>query len=218
MTIVLSAKKMVMERSRETKLRHFYSLFQEGQTVLDVGVSSENRPGLPARNLFLKTYRHSPETYTGLGIQDLSGMQERYPGKSFVQYGGGLFPFPNKQFDWVFSNAVIEHVGNDDDQLLFVNEMLRVARSVFFTTPNKYFPIESHTNAVLLHWHDDIFWNWLKKRRPGSSRYSIYLLSSRRLRKLMKQSSASSFQITKNRMLGLTMTFTVVCTGVESAH
>jgi len=92
-------------------------------------------------NYFLKTFRYGSEHYTGLGIQDLSNMGNLYPGKTFVAYPGGRFPFEDNEFDWVFSNAVIEHVGDDADQVMFVNEMLRVARNVFFTTPNKYFPV-----------------------------------------------------------------------------
>jgi ubiquinone/menaquinone biosynthesis C-methylase UbiE len=54
-------------------------------------------------------------------------MEVLFPGKRFVQYAGGRFPFSNKTFDWVFSNAVIEHVGDENAQLLFLNEMMRVA-------------------------------------------------------------------------------------------
>jgi hypothetical protein len=52
---------------------------------------------------------------------------------------------------------VTEHVGDEEAQIQFVNEMLRVARNVLFTTPSKYFPVESHTNTLLLHWHDGLF-------------------------------------------------------------
>ena len=136
---------------------HFYSLFKEGESVLDVGVSPESKKALPARNYFLKNYRYNHGTYTGLGVRDLTGMENLFPGKRFVQYPGGKFPFSDKEFDWVFSNAVIEHVGDDCAQLLFLNEMMRVANNVFFTTPNKYFPIESHTNVFFLHWNDKLY-------------------------------------------------------------
>lgn len=145
MSIIMEAKKKMMEVSRKKKLQHFYSMFKEGESALDVGVSAESAEGLPALNYFLKNYRNAPETYTGIGIQNLTGMEDLFPGKRFVQYPGGKFPFSDKQFDWVFSNAVIEHVG--DARLLFLNEMMRVADKVFFTTPNKYFPVESHTNV-----------------------------------------------------------------------
>ena len=61
-------------------------------------------------------------------------------------------PFADGSFDVVFSNAVIEHVGDIDRQRLFVAEALRVGRRVFLTTPNRWFPIEVHTRLPLVHW------------------------------------------------------------------
>lgn len=200
-----------MQISRERKLNHFYYLFQDGMTVLDVGVSTESREGIPERNYFLKYFRYAPEYYTGLGIQDMSRMEEFFPGKRFVQYPGGQFPFKEREFDWVFSNAVIEHVGDNEAQVYFLNEMLRVADNVFFTTPNKYFPFESHANILLLHWNNALFRKWCKKNRSWLSKDNLNLFSYYRLKNLLISSNASSYVIDKNRFLGLPMTFTVTC-------
>ena len=105
--------------------------------------------------------------------------------KQTIQYAGGKFPFSDKEFDWVFSNAVVEHVGDDNAQLLFLNEMMRVAKNVFFTTPNKYFPMESHTNIFFLHWNDERFYRWCKSNRPSINRGNLYLFSFRHLRDLL---------------------------------
>ncbi|WP_038025785.1 methyltransferase domain-containing protein [Synechococcus sp. PCC 7336] len=212
MSILKKIQNRLMRFSREQKLRQFYSLFKEGETVLDVGVSPESNRAKPARNYFLKNYRYKPETYTGLGVRELIGMEGKFPGKKFVQYSGGKFPFADKEFDWVFSNAVIEHVGDDRSQLLFLNEMMRVSKNVFFTTPNKYFPIESHTSVFFLHWHDDLFYKWCGKNKPAYDRDSLYLFSFKRLEKMVKRSRASSFAIYQNRFIGLPMTFSVTCT------
>jgi ubiquinone/menaquinone biosynthesis C-methylase UbiE len=59
---------------------------------------------------------------------------------------GCHLPFPSKSFDWVFSNAVLEHVGGLDQRTRFAAEIRRVARFGYFvTTPNRLFPIEPHT-------------------------------------------------------------------------
>lgn len=220
MSIIINDLKFkVGKLSREQKLEHFYSHFREGMTVLDVGVSSESKKGRPTRNYFLKNFGYDPKYYTGLGIQDLNGMERLFPGKRFVQYPGGRFPFADQQFAWVFSNAVIEHVGGPAAQLHFLNEMLRVGRDVFFTTPNKYFPFETHTNAFFLHWNNALFYWWCKRTGRGRRRENLYLFSCGRLKKLMQSSNATSFTLRKNRFMGLTMTLTVICTSqVERWH
>ena len=70
----------------------------------------------------------------------------------FVQADGRALPLPDKRTDMVLANAVIEHVGTLEAQQRFVAEQSRVARAWVITTPNRWFPIESHTSAIFLHW------------------------------------------------------------------
>lgn len=80
-------------------------------------------------------------------------------------------PFENDYVDFALANAIIEHVGDESDQLKMIKEMTRVARCWVVTTPNKWFPVESHTTTVLLHWlpwwrerHSDAFTRLLSRR------------------------------------------------------
>ena len=53
--------------------------------------------------------------------------------------------YSEKEFDIVFSNSVIEHVGNFENQRKMANEIMRVGKRFFVQTPNRHFPIEPHT-------------------------------------------------------------------------
>jgi hypothetical protein len=109
-----------------------------GLTLLDVGGS----PGIDGE--FLPLYsRFSKVVIVNLeaSFDGLDG----YPVSKILADGRHL-PFADKSFDWVFSNAVIEHVGDSADQESFAHEIRRVAsRGYFVATPNRYFPIEPHT-------------------------------------------------------------------------
>ena len=117
------------------------------QSVLDVGVSPNDWSD--SVNVFMKRFRGDDSSYTGLAVENIDDIARLNPGKSFCQYGGGTFPFKDDAFDWVFSNAVIEHVGGRKEQVHFLQEMCRVSRHVFFTTPNKYFPVGEPHQYVL---------------------------------------------------------------------
>jgi 2-polyprenyl-3-methyl-5-hydroxy-6-metoxy-1,4-benzoquinol methylase len=60
--------------------------------------------------------------------------------------------FQDKQFEVVFSNSVIEHVGNLGDQKRMADEVMRTGKRYFVQTPNYYFPIEPHVLLPAYHW------------------------------------------------------------------
>ena len=126
-------------------------------TILDVGVdevgfgAEGGQTGCGTHNFFEEHYRW-PDRITALGLHDGASFRHRYPEVAYVQGDACALPFVDQSFDVVFSNAVIEHVGDIERQRLFVAEALRVGRRVFLTTPNRWFPVELHTRLPLVHW------------------------------------------------------------------
>jgi hypothetical protein len=57
----------------------------------------------------------------------------------------------DQSFDFVFSNSVIEHVGDESKRADFAREVRRIGRSYWVQTPSIWFPIEAH-NGMPLWW------------------------------------------------------------------
>jgi SAM-dependent methyltransferase len=146
-------------RSRERKLQLLLDeLHPTAETsVLDVGADELGfgEGGECATMNFFEERYPWPERITALGLHDGTGFRARYPGIAYVQGDACALPFADAEFDIVFSNAVIEHVGGRDRQRRFVFEAIRVGRRVFITTPNRRFPLEVHTRLPLVHWLPD---------------------------------------------------------------
>lgn len=146
-------------RSRRRKLQLFLDELHPTaeSSVLDVGADElafGEGDGCGTLNFFEEHYLW-PERITALGLQDGSGFRARYPAIRYVQGDACALPFADGEFDIVFSNAVIEHVGDRERQRLLVSEAIRVGRRVFITTPNRRFPVEVHTRLPLVHWLPD---------------------------------------------------------------
>lgn len=125
---------------------------------LDVGVSDDEHS---VSNFFEKEYPYK-DNITALGLGDFYHLEKQFPGLKYVKGNGKELPFKNDSFDYVYSHAVIEHVGNSDNQKKFINELMRVARKgVLFTTPNRNHPIEAHTGIPLLHFLPGKFYRFL---------------------------------------------------------
>src|SRR6478672_8122776 len=141
-------------RSRERKLQLFLELLQPGPetTVVDVGVTDAPFGSGSTDNFFEALYPW-PHQVTAVGNTGLDRFRAAFPDVTAVQADGRDLPFADGAFDLGFSNAVVEHVaGGREGQRRFVHELCRVARRVFVTTPNRWFPLEVHTLLPLVHW------------------------------------------------------------------
>jgi hypothetical protein len=107
--------------------------------VLDIGGTPDywRLLAAPPRLVLLNTPR---------AAADLAGAQ------AWVAGDGRALPFRDAAFDVVFSNSVIEHVGDAASQRQFANEVARVGRSYWVQTPNRWFPVEQHLLTPFIHW------------------------------------------------------------------
>lgn len=175
----------------------------ECASILDVGATADDTKD--SSNFFEKTFPH-PERITALSDQDASWMEEKWAGLKFVQGNALHMPFENDTFDLVFSNAVIEHVGNRKNQATFIKECVRVAKKhVFITTPNRYYPIELHTVLPLIHWLPPAVYRriLLGLNKPFfASEDNLNLLSKKDLVKIMDEIKGVSYKLNYIRFLG----------------
>ncbi|MBA3844274.1 MAG: methyltransferase domain-containing protein [Actinobacteria bacterium] len=141
-------------RSRERKLELFLSELRPGPetSVVDVGVTDASFGSGSTDNFFEALYPW-PAQVTAVGHTELDHFAAAFPAVTAVQADGRNLPFADEQFDVGFSNAVVEHVaGGREGQGQFVHELCRVAKRVFVTTPNRFFPLEVHTLVPFAHW------------------------------------------------------------------
>lgn len=142
----------VATQVRTRMFRAFMQEFSPTQldTVLDVGVTSDQ--AYTSSNYFEALYPHKAQV-TAAGLDEAGFLEELYPGMRFVHADALDLPFADGSFDLVHASAVLEHVGSVENQARMVAECLRVARrGVCLTTPNRWFPIEFHTQIPLIHW------------------------------------------------------------------
>lgn len=146
------------------------------------------------------------------------------PRIQFVTGDARKLEFPDKSFDIVYSNSVIEHVGRATDQARMADEIKRVGCRYFVQTPNFFFPIEPHflvpcfqfmpinARALLLR-SFDLGWT---KREPELSSARAVVESVRLLRRAEVVALFPDATIYDERIFGLSKSFVAYFGFVES--
>jgi SAM-dependent methyltransferase len=159
---------------RAKRMRGFLRAFPDAgkSRILDVGGTAEIwelTPGAAGRIFLLNMPRAAADKESTAAE---------------VIYGDGCrLPFADSAFDIVFSNSVIEHVGDSEAQQRFAGEIRRTGRGYWVQTPNRYFPVEMHLLTPFVHllpqsWGAFIVrrftvWQWI--HRPSSDRKQFYI-------------------------------------------
>jgi len=149
-------------------------------------------------------------------------MEPGEAGLPWIFADGCQLPFRDKSFDVVFSNSVIEHVGEPLRHQQFAREIARVGVRYFVQTPNRWFPVEHHLLTPLIHflprsWQRRLVgrftvWEWIARPRPDQREFflehylrDIRLLDSRAMRRLFPDA-----RLIRERFLGFTKSLIAV--------
>jgi SAM-dependent methyltransferase len=138
------------------------------ESILDLGGTLGSwLPYLPvARRLVL------------LNVPPLPALEEKHREMGIEVVAGDAcsLPYHDREFDVVFSNSVIEHVGAWDRQVAFAREARRVGRRLWVQTPAWEFPIEPHYLTPCVQYlpkaarmklaRNFTVWGWLVRPEP----------------------------------------------------
>jgi len=149
--------------NRRSRMALFVEVMKptEGMSVLDLG-------GKPA----IWDYVHVPLHITCLNLPGI--VMANYATHHVIDYiEGDACDMPDFQFgdfDMIYSNSVIEHVGTFEKRLQFTNEIKRLSNNYWIQTPCKGFPVEAHTGMPFWwyypSWLKEYFINGWSKKLP----------------------------------------------------
>ena len=133
-----------------TSLSRYFRRRRMQRFAREFGITSETRildiGGTPDCWALLRASPHLTLLNTPRARDDLAGAAD------WVAGDGRRLPFRDGTFDVVFSNSVIEHVGDAASQQSFAGEVARVGRGFWVQTPNRWFPVEQHLLTPFIHW------------------------------------------------------------------
>ena len=156
--------RMIGRRFRRRRMRRFCDAFHiKPQTlVLDIGGTPEIWSLAPTR--------------PRLVMLNITPLAHRVPGVRYVQADARRLPFRDGAFPVVFSNSVMEHVGDYENQRRFAGEVRRVGRRYFVQTGNQRFLFELHLLTPFIHWlpksrqrrliRNFTLWGWVIRPSP----------------------------------------------------
>jgi len=169
-------------------------------TILDVGITNST---WRYSNYFEMWYPHQ-DKITALSLANAPVFCQAFPKVNIVIGDGRSMGFLDNTFDIAFSNAVLEHVGNNQQQKAFIREIIRVSKKAMITTPDRSFPVEFHTLLPVLHWFPRSIYApvyRLTKNEEWASEQHLNLLTFEQFKALFPSDINVTFK--RQRFLGL---------------
>lgn len=183
-------------RSRRIKMQMLerYVPLDGSERVLDIG----SQVDLQSRQILERFPDQSRITAINVLEEHLDAIRTAYPGVRTMLADARQLPFPDRSFYFVYSNAVIEHVGDFEAQRRMADEVRRVGKRWFLTTPNRWYPFEFHARMPLISWLPPRWmhktarlwaYNHVRRRyQPGNDSSDVHLLTRRQLQRLFPDS------------------------------
>lgn len=148
---------------RKQRFLETFSLNSSSQLrILDLG-------GIPASS-FCSDLEQCEVTYLNL-LEPSQVRVHLLENHRYIKADAREIPFPNSYFDLIYSNSLLEHVGDFVQQEKVANEIRRVGKAYWIQTPYKHFPIEPHYNFPFFQYlpqkykvfvHDRWRYSWVK--------------------------------------------------------
>ena len=199
-------------RFRQRRFPYFLQLLKSVKPpfkILDIG----------GTQTFWQMMNFDPPEASEVHLLNIYPLEVSLPGFfSHIGDGRNLSYYSDKSFDIVFSNSVIEHVGSFAEQQLLASEIIRVGKSYFVQTPNKFFPIEPHYHLPFFQFlplpikswlHQKFELGWAEKANSPQAAtiqaQSVNLLTKKQLKQLFPEAT-----IIEEKFLGLTKSFIVI--------
>lgn len=139
--------------SRLRKLKNFNELMcpSDRTTILDVGAQVNPHSETGFQLIDSHSWKHTI-TAVNISPEHVAAIQKTYPKIDARVADACDLPWPDNHFDIVYSNAVIEHVGDFQKQKKMASEIMRISRRWFITTPNRWYPFEYHMRLPFVTW------------------------------------------------------------------
>lgn len=217
MQLIHKLRGLVSPHFRARRLNWFINIVRPlpQSTVLDVG-------GYPQ-------FWEDPSRYgeiTILNVHEITDIPNGLPSNLKLVVGDGCkLEYPDRAFDIVFSNSVIEHLGTYPNQQAFAAESRRVGGVLWVQTPAREFFFEPHLLMPFVHFlpralqarllRYGTVWGLMTK--PSPTEVIGFLDEVRLLRFSEMKALFPDCEILREKFIGMTKSYIAVRTNSNSA-
>jgi SAM-dependent methyltransferase len=193
--------------SRKRKLGLFYKIIKPSEQTRILDVGAEINPNGDRGLQLIDSYPWKRKIFAiNNSAEHMKLIKQHYPEIEAVVGDVRDLPWPDKYFDAVYCNAVIEHLGDFESQKKMAAEIMRVGKRWFVTTPNRWFPFEFHLRLPFVTWLPGHSYFWVgriisynhvrKKYMFGIKHDGLRLLTVRKLKSCFPNSKIIEQRVT----------------------